>query len=270
MTRAITVHFGLHKTGTSTAEATLRDAAAIAPLADRVIVVGRKDWPEVSTAAKRYSTTLTVQDLATFSAAFAARLDALPGDGARGLLIANVDLGGCLPSLASTHGYAAVPALVGAMSQAIAARPAFGPATFVGTTRAPEAWLRSLYWQTLKVSRETRDFDEFAAASAPLADHTALFARVADVLAEAGAGARLCTARLEDSAHSPAGPATPLLEAAGFSRDEIARLRPHKRLKRAPGEEVHAALLALNRSALSDADLDAAKSVLASIAQAGG
>ncbi len=82
----------------------------------------------------------------------------------------------------------------------------------------------------------------------------------------APAGARLATARLEQTCATPLGPATPLLAAIGLGDAEIAALTPHKRLKPSPAPEVRDAMLDLNRSDLADDDLADAKAMLVELA----
>ncbi len=247
--RRIVVHFGLHKTGTSTAEATLRgNSDALAP---HMQIIGRKTWQEVSDAAKRQSEAPGQERENAFRQAVNQRLAALPDDG-RDICICNVDLSGQLPGHPAVHSYAAMPGLMGVFADALRRRFGTGAeVSFLVSTRAPDAWLRSLYWQNLKVHRITEDFDTFATRFADTAHFPPMLNAVAAAIAPFG----LITAPLEESQSTPLGPATPILSAMGMQADEISRLTPHRRLKASPDNEWHEVLRDLNGSELSDHEL---------------
>ncbi|MEJ1993529.1 MAG: hypothetical protein P8X50_18090 [Maritimibacter sp.] len=252
--KRIIVHFGLHKTGTSTAEATLLDNRdALAP---HMHIIGRKTWPDVSDAAKRLSEAPGQEREHAFRQAVDQHLAALPDDG-RDICISNVDLSGRLPGHPDVHSYAAPPVLMGLFADAL--RRCFGTGAeirFLVSTRMPDAWLRSLYWQNLKVNRITEDFDAFAARFAD----TARFAPMLDAVAAAIAPFPLTVTTLEDSKSTPLGPATPILSAMGVPADTISRFTPHRRLKVSPDPEWQEVLRDLNGSDLSDQELAEAKS----------
>lgn len=255
MSRRVLVHFGLHKTGTSTAERTLLDnQTRLAPFAT---IVGRKSWPEVSSAAKRYSESPAPAALDAFGAALAARLSGLPATGPA-LCISNVDLSGHIPGNGKVQDYRAMPALIGEVRRRIAGRFGDPDLTFLASTREPQGWLASLYWQNLKVTRLSLDRAEFVTRFAPVAETGPLLAAVE---AELG-GHKLIRAPLEDSRSHKLGPAWPILRALGIPEDLLAALTPHRRLKVTPDDATVAAVLELNRSALDDDDCADAKAVL--------
>jgi hypothetical protein len=255
MSRRVLVHFGLHKTGTSTAERTLFDnQTRLAPFA---AIVGRKSWPEVSSAAKRYSQAPTPDALDIFGAALAARLAGLPATGPA-LCISNVDLSGHIPGHGKVQDYGALPALIGEIRRRIVARFARPDLTFLVSTRDPQGWLASLYWQNLKVTRLSLERDAFVTRLAPVAETGPLLAAIE---AELG-GHTLIRAPLEDSRSHRLGPAWPILRALDIPEDVLAALTAHRRLKATPDDATVAAVLELNRAALDDDDCADAKAML--------
>ncbi|TYB82180.1 hypothetical protein [Maritimibacter fusiformis] len=257
--RHVLVHFGLHKTGTSTAERTLFDnRALLAPFAE---FVGRKSWPEVSEAAKRYSQTPTPGALDRLGAALAARLSDTQTSGPT-LCIVNVDLSGHIPGLGPVRDYGALPVLIGEVRRRIEARFGNPDLRFLVSTRASRDWLASLYWQNLKVSRLDLDREVFSTRLAPVAETGPLLAAV-----EATLGDRpLIRAPLEGSRDHRLGPAWPILRALDVPDDVVAAMIPHRRLKVTPDEETVAAVLELNRSALDDEECADAKAMLIALA----
>lgn len=254
MVGRVLVHFGFHKTGSSTAERTLFDNRAA--LSGDFDIVGRKTWPEVSAAAKRASVDRGPKALAAFGAALAARLAEGMPSGRRGLCISNVDLCGAMPGHPGVSDYSAVPPLMGETGRRMIER--FGADVdlrFLATIRAPEPWLRSLYWQNLKVNRLTLDFGDFAGRYGRAAD----FAPVLTAIEAETGGRPLIRARLEDSACDRLGPAAPVLAAMGLPEPVARTLTAHRALKVAPDEAVQRAVLKMNRSDLPDAALADAK-----------
>ena len=261
--RRVLVHFGLHKTGTSTAERTMFDNRdLLAPFAEPV---GRKSWPEVSEAAKRYSQRPASAALADFGAALAARL-AETDDTGPTLCILNVDLSGHIPGVGPVSDYRALPALIGEVRRRIEARFGAPDLRFLVSTRAPEAWLASLYWQNLKVTRLGLPREDFIARLAPVADTGPLLASIETALGPHP----LIRAPLEDSRAHPLGPAWPILRALDLPDNVTAAMVPHRRLKATPDAETVAAVLELNRSALDDADCADAKAMLIALAEGDG
>lgn len=255
MTRRVLVHFGLHKTGTSTAERTLLDnQTRLAPFAE---IVGRKSWPEVSASAKRYSEAPAPGALDAFGAALAARLEGLPTTGPA-LCISNVDLSGHIPGLGKVRDYGALPALIGEVRRRIGAAFDKPDLTFLVSTREPQGWLASLYWQNLKVTRLGLERDAFVTRLAPVAETGPLLAAIE---AELG-GHWLIRAPLEDSRGHRLGPAWPTLRALDIPEDVLAALTAHRRLKVTPDDATVAAVLELNRAALDDDDCADAKAML--------
>ena len=254
MARRVVVHFGFHKTGTSSAERTL--LANADALGATHVVAGRKSWPKASTRAKQYSVSRSPKDIAVMVEALRGRFHNLD-IGARGLIVSNVDFSGRLPGLPGIRDYSAVPAILNGVIEAIRGKLDPGAEIILlASIRAREAWVQSLYWQTLKVQRLTEDFETYAARLAPFPG----FEETIDDIRRALPGdVTLKTTALEEGAGTPLGPVTPILETAGVAPDAIAALQPTAARKVQPDQEVLDLFLEMNRSELSGEELQATK-----------
>ncbi len=260
MTRVL-VHFGLHKTGTSSAEKTLELNRAA--LAHHFTLVTRKTWPDMSAAAKAFSASHDPARLKDFSQILTARLRDL--DPKKSLCISNVDLSGQLPDLAGVCDYSTIAPVLGAVRTCLLDH--YGPAVnlvFMASIRPADDWLQSLYWQNLKVRRLTVDFDAFATRLRGLSD----FGTVLQAARQAIGDSPLLTPALPDTAQTPLGPATPVLDAMGLSERDRTGLSKSKRLKASPSPDIRRAILEMNRSDLPDHELSEAKADLLSILNA--
>lgn len=240
----ILLHPGFHKTGTSSlqrgAQARARD------LDPHLRVLLTPDILDAARAARRYSARPTVQSMDRFSEAFAAAVRHLDTDDPRALIISSEDLGGYLPGLRGVLTYRAAPALVQAAVSVLRAH--FGAAaaiTVLFTTRDPESWLRSLYWQNLRAQRLTEEFETFQARLAPAADHARIIRETRD---RTGSQADVQSRAIETCGTAPLGPLGAALDLLGVRADHLAPLPRHN----LQSEKAAHALLALNRSALPD------------------
>lgn len=249
----ILVHFGLHKTGTSSAERTLNlNAKALAP---RLKIVTRKTWLDVSDAAKVFSIHPKPQKLTAFAAVLSDRLVTI--DDGRDLCISNVDLSGHLPGHAKISNYDAVPILVGEIKKCLIARFGAGvDMAFMVSTRPAEDWLKSLWWQNLKVQRLTEGLTTFSDRLRPMSDFSGL---LADIQASLGPTPLLIT-DLVKTGDLHLGPAAPVLKAMGLTVAQMKLLVQGPRLKQSLPEDLQLAILILNRSDLSQQELTEAKS----------
>ncbi len=242
MTALRVIHFGFHKTGTSTIEhMLLRNAKA---LAGHVEILGAPQLGPVVGLAKRYSGMPSALLLAQFQDAFAAALP--PPD--RPALISCVDLCGRIPGHPRVSDYSAASTLAGAMLEVCPAQLALG-------TRDAKDWLRSLWMQNLKVHRVTEDLDSFAARFEQLSDLDAQARRI-----EAVVNQPILRLPLEAGSAHPLGPAGPLLDLFDLPSDLRNVLEPQSPLKVGMSAEAAAVLLKINRAGLSDAELSRTKS----------
>lgn len=248
----IIVHFGLHKTGTTTAEATLETNREV--LAPVVQIVTRKTWPEVTKAAKTHS--MDPSTLTQFGEVFTARLADVALGADQALLISNVDLSGQLPGHPEVTNYDSLPARLTEIQRRL--RDRFGADVdlrFVMTTRGAAAWLRSLWAQNLKVHREVRSQEEFAEEFAGLAQ----FAPLTKAISSAIFPDTLTVEPLENTSLLPMGPATAALRPLGSALTPTC-LAPHRPMKQSLPEEALEMLLGMNRSGVSDKALKEVKS----------
>lgn len=249
----VLIHPGFHKTGTTSLQRGAEAQHAV--LAPRLRLVLPHDIEPVNFAARRVSVGANAKRIAAFRAAvteFAQGID--PGD-PRPLLVSSEHLCGLLPGRKSVTTYAAAPELLGQMAEVLSDHLPNPSLSIWFTTRAPEAWLKSLYWQLLRSQRVTEGSEQFANRFRDAADLGAIVAMVAERLA---GQADVSSTRLEDCGGDPLGPLGVALDRLGVSS---AGLRPLARQNVQPAEAA-ADLLALNRSDLDDEALSAAKTAL--------
>ncbi|WP_317056008.1 hypothetical protein [Roseovarius rhodophyticola] len=240
----VILHPGFHKTGTSSLQRGL--AAHDSIMAPRLRYVLMTEMPEVIRAARKYSRKPKPMNLVAFGEAFDACLEALEDDTSRPLLITSEDLSGLIPGKFGVETYAASSALMDRAVDRVLAR--FGPETKIDiwyTTRAPEAWLRSVYYQLLRGTRLTEDFAKFQmnwANAARLEDVVAETARLVEHKATVDAG------RLEVCANTALGPLGMFLDRYRISTQGLPPLPVENVQPHGVAEE----LLAINRSKMSD------------------
>lgn len=247
----IMIHPGFHKTGTSSLQRGLMAAAET--LAPRLRFLLMTDMPDVIQATRRYSKKPTQANLGKFADRFREILQDHDSADARPLLISSEDLSGLIPGKFDITAYDASPDLMETAASVIL--DSWGETAQIDiwyTTRAPDAWQRSVYYQVLRGIRLTDDFDTYSSA-------TARAARLDDIVAETArrldGRARVGAGRLEDSAGTPLGPLGALLDRLGIPSDDIAPLPVENVQPAGVAEE----LLALNRSDLDDEALVEAK-----------
>ena len=160
MPRRIVIHAGFHKTGSSSVQYCLRqNRPALRPYLRSILRPGLK--PVVS-AARGYSTWRDPVTLAKFRHRFEAVLRDVTGMPKRVLVLSAEELSGHLPGRDGLHDYSAAVSLATEMQGAVAHVMPGVPVTFCYMTRAPEPWLQSAYWEHVKSSSLTLDFEAFA------------------------------------------------------------------------------------------------------------
>lgn len=247
----ILLHPGFHKTGTSSLQ---RGAAAqFDALAPRLQLMLTPDLIEAARAARHYSERGAGDDLERFSTEFQRAVAVLDSSDRRPLLISSEVLSGHLPGLKGVKTYAAAPALArSAVDNLHHYYGADARITVWFTTREPEAWLRSLYWQNLRAQRLTEEFEPFRDRMASAADH----ARIVDEARRClGATAEVESARIEDIGPEPLGPLGAALRHLGVSTEGLVSTPQHN----TQPENAAKDFLALNRSAMGDKALSEAK-----------
>lgn len=240
----VILHPGFHKTGTSSLQRGL--AAHDAILSPRLRYVLMTEMPDVIRAARKYSRKPKPVNLEAFGVAFDTFLNGLGGNHDRPLLITSEDLSGLIPGKFGVETYAASAPLMARAVDGIL--EVFGPETKIDiwyTTRAPEAWQRSVYYQLLRGTRLTEDFEIFQANwadAARLDDVVAQTSQLVEGKAEVDSG------RLEDCSGTALGPLGAFLDRYGISSDGV----PPLPAENVQPEGVADELLAINRSKMRD------------------
>ncbi|PCH75250.1 MAG: hypothetical protein COC12_01510 [Rhodobacteraceae bacterium] len=240
MPRRIVIHAGFHKTATSSVQQILRvNRPLLKPVMRSVLKGGMTDLIH---AARGYSTWRDPLTLEKFARRFEALLSHQSNMPRRTLCLSAEELAGHMPGRGALVDYTAAAVLAAEMMR-IAGQlfPEADLALFY-STRAPKAWLHSAYWEHVKSSSMTLGWNEFADTYGAAGD----LDRVVDDIAAAHPG-KVHRARLEQSAHLPAGPATPVLDLCGVTRDVQTRLTLPPPANQQRDEAVLLALLAANR-----------------------
>ena len=213
----VVLHPGFHKTGTSSLQRGLvANDAILSPHLQYILMT---EMPDVIRAARKYSRKPKPVNLDAFGSAFAEFLTSVVADTTRPLLITSEDLSGLIPGKFGVETYAASSALMDRAVDAVHAR--FGPTTQVDiwyTTRSPEAWQRSVYYQLLRGIRMTEDFNAYQtqwAKAAKLDDVVLETARLVGLKATVDAG------RLDDCAGTALGPLGVFLDRYNIASDEV-------------------------------------------------
>lgn len=239
MLRRIVIHAGFHKTGTSTIQDTLRH--------NRVALKGhaalRLRWHmrELVSATRGYSTWRDDLSLAKVEVRFAQLLTDLPRRLPPRLILSAEELSGHLPGRGNLADYSTASALLHSYFQIIQERFPEAEILFYLSTRAPEPWLRSAYWEHVKASNMTMSFDAFQARYSAAADLDGMVAQISDALPTP-----VYHQRLEDCVDLPLGPADPLISLCDLP-DEVRRaLAPVRPSNAHLGEAVLQKLLEAN------------------------
>lgn len=240
MPRKIILHAGFHKTGTSTVQAVLRKNRKAMKKYVAVRLPGQ--MKDLLHATRGYSTWRDPVTLTKAQLEFEKMLAELPGMPRRTLVISAEELSGHLPGRGHLADYSAAPILAYMMWQtAHEAFPEAGFAVYL-STRAPEAWLPSAYWEHVRTSPMTMELSEFVDRYAAAADLRGMVADVASRIP-----CPVYSNALEDCAGLPLGPADPLLDLADIPDDLRSTLEPVPHGNVRLPDDVLNALLAANR-----------------------
>ncbi|WP_296416845.1 hypothetical protein [Pseudooctadecabacter sp.] len=251
--RRIIVHAGFHKTGTTTVQTHLRENGRFIWPKSALVLPGRTRG-RAALMAVRYSRLGAPALLEAFADDLHATLSGLDVGQSRKVLISDENLAGRMPGRDGQMAYGATPALMAAAEDVI--HRVFGDQAeviFHFSTRDPESWLRSTYRHNLRTSRLTMDQDAYLDTYRNAADLRAV--------AENVAGAVKGRVQIRDVSglDGPEGLSAPLidlLELPGHLRRGLKPLPPQNI---GPDDHILDDLLRLNRSDLSDDDVQAAK-----------
>ncbi|GAA6178212.1 hypothetical protein [Sulfitobacter pacificus] len=259
MPRRIILHAGFHKTGTSSIQATLRENRVA--LKKQIALRLRWHLKDIVVAARGYSTDRDPLTLIKVQSRFGEMVNAIPGMPRRTLVISAEELSGHLPGRGPLADYSAAPVLLYAYWEIL--RSAYPEAEILIylSTRAPEAWLASAYWEHVKSSGMTMNFDVFEHTYGEAANLDAMVAEIASRV-PAVVEAR----RLEDCADLPLGPVDPLLDLCDIPLSLRPSLVAVPAANRRPRQDVLDALLEANRTHSDAAARNAAKKSILSAA----
>jgi len=260
MPRRILIHAGFHKTGTSTLQATLRENR----VALKYHVALRLRWhmKELVSATRGFSTWRDPLTLLKVQHRFDRLLAELPEMPHRTLVISSEELAGHLPGRGELADYSAAPELLSTFHDLARARFPEAEILFYLSTRAPEPWLASAYWEHVKASSMTLDFDTFHERYAAAADLDGMVAQIAERLP---VPVHHCA--LEDCRDRSLGPAEPLLDLCDLPLDVQVELVPAPRTNARMGDAVLQALLEANRRHPDPDARNAAKAAILSEAR---
>jgi len=240
MSLRLVLHAGFHKTGTTSAQETLKANRAV--LQPHLRVVLRPDMVGLCEAARAYSVSRAAADLA-FVQAEAAYV-AESWEGTRPVLVSSEDLCGHMPLRRGLQDYSAAPKLLAAMTEVFGAAHPGANMRIVLTTRAAAPWLRSCYVQHLRATDITMNVAEYATAYAASADLMGMAQTIAKSVP-----CPVDALPLEEIGGHRLGPAAALLTRAAPDLD-LSVLRALPPANTAPPQAKIDAMLALNRQAL--------------------
>ncbi|WP_372833163.1 hypothetical protein [Puniceibacterium confluentis] len=256
------IHAGFHKTGTTSAQTMIRINRTALDAHVRCYL--RDDFMPLTRAARTFSTRPDADTLDAVRTAAIAFFDTIDPEDPRDILMSSEDLSGHLPG---RHGLDRYDAAGLIMSQlADTARARFGAGfdlVFYFSTRSRDAWLRSTWWQNLRVTRLTLDQTDYADKITAAADLPAVLQEVA----EAVAPETVTFQALEDIAALTFGPLTPLLDLLEIGEETRASLTAVAPENVQPELGLDAVFLALNRSGLNAKHLSEAKRGLLQLAK---
>jgi hypothetical protein len=253
----VLLHVGFHKTGTSSMQHLLWfNRALLSSHLDFLLVQPLKVATRHCLA---FSRSRDPQHLSALSRALDTIFAAQPELGQRDLILSSESLSGVMPGWGGIVDYAAVPALSKHLTAYFTDRFPNAEVKLVFSTRAPDDWLASLWRHQVRWRRMTMDFDDFAMHFRKGADLESFVATVAKLVHPVA----VYSLALEESQHHPKGPGGALLELIDLPtvvRDAIA---PVGRGNPRQDDSLNKRFLAMNRSDVSDIELNYDKIILA-------
>lgn len=236
----IVIHAGFHKTGTSSVQHVLRDnRAALRPMVRSVLKGVMRD---VLHASRGFSTWRDPFSLIKFRARFQTLLEKNAAMPQSTLCVSAEELSGHLPGRGDLMDYSAAPDLAVEMASVAAECYPHAKVCFFYSTREPDVWLKSAYWEHVKSSSLTLDWDAFDNKYRAAADLNGIVAQIAERVS-----CPVYHTPLEASRSLPAGPATPLLKLCGVPPNIIDTLTRSAPVNEQQDQTVLLALLAANR-----------------------
>lgn len=251
--RPIVLHAGFHKTGTTSAQATILSNGPTLWKTHALLMP--KHLSGVLPLAMLYARLGDPVSLDGFRRELAAKLGALDLGKHRGLCLSAEDLCGLMPGRRDKWSYTRAPELVAAAADVITDVIPDANLTIYLSLRKPQPWIKSTYWHNLRRARLRLDFEDYRKSLAP----GAKLDRVAQDIAKAARPHVVVTGWLEQTKALPLGPAGPILDLMGIDKATQASLTPTQPLNTSPSAEFVQAMLELNRGPLAGDAYDAAR-----------
>ena len=244
-TRPLIIHAGFHKTGTSSLQHTLREnREALKPYCNIHLKWKIRDLVHATRGYSTYRDPLTLAKVTRRAEDY---WKAQPTFKSRSLILSAEELVGHLPGREGVPDYR--PALdnlreiIDAATRRFAKTDQVPDIKIVMTTRQPDTWLTSAYWEHVKSSNMTIDLEDFKSRVAPVADPRPLLADLTAALDPVP----VIPLALEHWQSLPLGLATPLLDLAEVPPKVRDRLVPIAQQNTRPPQSVLDELLDLNR-----------------------
>jgi hypothetical protein len=218
--------------------------------------------PDLMHATRGYSTWRDDLTLVKAATRFGAVLDGLVAMPKRALLLSAEEFSGHMPGRGDLADDSAAPILLSRYCDEIAARFPNIEQVIYFSTRAPESWLQSAYWEHVKSSSMTLDYDAFAKTYEKAADFETIIKAV-----RKKANVAVHHSALEDCRDLRLGPADPVFDLCDISpslRDKIVPQPIHNEWQ---DKTVLLALLAENRAYADHYKRKAAKQIILAEAQ---
>ncbi|MGB0968887.1 MAG: hypothetical protein ACPGUX_11930 [Halocynthiibacter sp.] len=246
----VLLHLGFHKTGTTTAQAFLRENFRI--IRQVCVPVLRRKMKTLYPEATEFSRTGQERELRRFRRKFTALLEELPLQDDLQVLISEENLIGQMPGKFDVWSYDTAPILLGSMLECIRdIFPEPAEVTVLFSTRDAESWARSVWKHTLLADRLTLDLKTMREKLKPASDHQAVLSDLRKEFPKIIFVENNLTS-LDDTEFGPATPMVDWLRMPPELRQTLRRIAPQNT---SPTMEMAQHLLDLNRSDLNDDEL---------------
>ncbi len=251
MKSRVLIHPGFHKTGTTSLQFWANVHRDL--LAPNLRILLKEELRDATRISQRYSIAPEEFRLTAFANAFSAGLNLLDPSDLRPVLISSEALAGQIPGRKNIMAYDAAPVLI---DTAVAKVKKWGgddiPVTIWFTTRDAENWKRSAYWQNVRTTRVTEDFETYR----PRLERAAQLDKIVSLTrSRLGGRAQVFSTRLEASTEWPLGLLGAALDLLDVPTDGIP---PLDRQNVQPSNAAER-LLELNRSDMDDKTLSETK-----------
>lgn len=240
------IHAGFHKTGTTTVQRTLQANRNVLRSCAEIFLPS--DLEGAARAARRFSITQSDKSLQIFRSELKRILVEPHLDAKKTFLLSCESICGSIPGRKNVWSYHCAGRLLHEACESIS--EAFGQGhdiTVILTTREPDAWMQSVYWQNLRSNRITEDFSDYSRQLKAGADLSALTNAIRSMLNGKASVVEVNLSQVPKGEHMT----NVILASAGVPSDNVT---PIEGQNSRPTNGIQD-LLALNRSNLSEVEL---------------